>query len=223
MISNTIIQNRVQIEAFILIGGRSSRLGSDKAFVELGGQTLMSRAVETVRVALPETRVTLVAGRSAQFAIGAIASDLPFIFDLYESRGPLGGIHAALAHARTKWIFVLACDYPFVPPGLIGLLATKIGDDNGAVVPMQQDGRLQSLCAFYNVRVALPVIEKVLQRGGAPNALHKIVEDLRPRIFGFDEYSHLAKRFDPFININTLEDLESAEDLKRTLFDETGK
>src|SRR6476659_6598378 len=105
-------------EAFILIGGRSSRLGTDKAFVELDGMTLAERAVANVQRGLSPQRITMVAGSSTQFATEAIIADVPFIFDLYEGRGPLGGLHSALAYARTPWIFVLACDYPFVSTAL---------------------------------------------------------------------------------------------------------
>jgi molybdopterin-guanine dinucleotide biosynthesis protein A len=73
----------------------------------------------------------------------------PFIFDLHEGRGPLGGLQAALAYARTPWIFVLACDYPFVSGDLIRLLAGRVHDELGAVVPEQEDGRMQPLCGFY--------------------------------------------------------------------------
>jgi molybdopterin-guanine dinucleotide biosynthesis protein A len=117
------------IEAFILIGGRSSRLGTDKAFVELGGRTLAERAVENIRRGLSPERITMVAGNSTQFAIEAITADTPFIFDLVEGRGPIGGLHAALSYARTPWIFVLACDYPFVSSELIGLLAESVDDE----------------------------------------------------------------------------------------------
>src|SRR5512139_1519218 len=102
-----------QIDSFILIGGRSSRLGRDKALVELGGRSLAERSIDTVHDALPGSRVTLVAGSSTQFAIDAIASGVPFIFDFHENRGPLGGLHAALSYAETPWILLLACDYPF--------------------------------------------------------------------------------------------------------------
>src|SRR5687768_14477512 len=128
-----------EIDAFILIGGRSSRLGTDKAFVDVQGRTLLEHAIDVVREGLSPEHITAVAGRATQFAIEAIAGDVPFIFDLYENRGPLGGIHAALAHARTPWIFVLACDYPFVSGELIQFLADRIDDKFGAVVPEQKD------------------------------------------------------------------------------------
>jgi molybdenum cofactor guanylyltransferase len=199
-----------QFEAFILIGGRSSRLGSDKAFVELGGRTLVEHAVENVRTGLSPERMTAVAGSSTQFAIQAIIADVPFIFDLHEGRGPLGGIHAALAYARTPWIFVLACDYPFVSGELIRFLADRIDDEFGALVPEQHDGRMQPLCGFYKVDKARPVIDDIIERPSVPPPMHEVVGLLNPRVMKFAEYEHLHGSDEFFVNINTVEDLERA-------------
>ena len=199
----------IDVEAFILIGGKSSRLGVDKAFVQLDGKSLMDRAVETLRGALPEARVTAVAASQSQFAIKAITSGIPFIFDLYEGRGPLGGLHAALALARSPWIFLLACDYPFVSADLIQLLASKISDESGAVVPLQKDGRMQPLCAFYRVESAIPLIAEILERPRSTPPVHEIVDILDPQIVQFEEYAHLSKATELFTNINTPADLES--------------
>jgi molybdopterin-guanine dinucleotide biosynthesis protein A len=205
-----------QFESFILIGGRSSRLGLDKAFVELGGKTLLERAVD---VAKEGSRVTLVAGRATQFAIQAVATDNPFIFDLHENRGPLGGLHAALAYAQTPWIFVLACDYPFVSTELIQLIASKISDEFGAIVPEQNDGRLQPLCAFYRVAQALPLVEEIIERPRVPPPLHDVVRMLNPLIVEFDEYSHLPGSAELFVNVNTRADLDEALKITRKLSD----
>lgn len=214
MSSNTIIQNRVQIDAFILIGGRSSRLGSDKAFVELGGKTLTTRAVDVVREAFPESRITIVAGNSTQFAIHAIAADVPFIFDLHEDRGPLGGLQAALAHSRTEWVFVLACDYPFVSPEFLRLLARYISPEFGSIVPEQSDGRLQPLCAIYRVEAARPVVEEIIARPRVSPPMHEVVERLDARIVKFDEYAHLGGADELFCNINTAADVERAREIE---------
>lgn len=197
-------------DSFILIGGRSSRLGRDKALVELGGKTLMQYAVDTVSEALEPSRVTAVAANASQFAIDAIVSDVPFIFDLHENRGPLGGLHAALGYANTPWIFVLACDYPFLAPELIKILRGKIDDEHGCIVPEQNDGRLQPLCAFYKVSVAMPVVEEILERPRVPPPMHEIVSRLTPRIVRYDEYSHLENAERLFVNINMPDDLISA-------------
>lgn len=200
-----------EIEAFILIGGRSSRLGSDKAFVELGGKTLMQGAVDVVRKAL-DCRIKIVAGDSEQFAVKAIASDIPFIFDLYAGRGPLGGLHAALANAVAPWIFILACDYPLVTAEIVRILSTRISDEFAAVVPEQEDGRLQPLCAFYRVGRVLPVVEETLRKPRPTPPMHEVVTLLEPRIVSYREYAASAEGGDPFLNINTLADLRAAQD-----------
>ena len=199
-----------QLEAFILIGGRSSRLGTDKAFVELGGMTLAERAVANIRSGLSPERITMVAGSSTQFAIQAIAADIPFIFDLHEGRGPLGGVQAALAYALTPWIFVLACDYPFVSGELIRLLADRVDDEVGAIVPEQQDGRMQPLCGFYKVETARSIVEAIIDRPRVSPPMHEVVGSLNPLVVKFDEYGHLDGSEQFFVNINTAEDLERA-------------
>lgn len=205
------------LDAYILIGGRSSRLGSDKAFLELGGKTLLTRAVDVVRASFPSSRITAVAGSSTQFPIQAITAGVPFIFDLHEGRGPLGGIHAALAHATSPWMFVLACDYPFVSSDLIRQLADNISDEFNAVVPEQVDGRLQPLCALYKVAVALPIVEQLLERPRVSPPMHEVVGRLAPLIIKFENYAHLSEAEDMFCNINTGDDADRARKITRGL------
>jgi len=200
----------IEIDAFILIGGQSSRMGRDKALVRLGGKTLAERALSTVRAALPDGRATFVARNAAQFGIEAIIAGAPFVFDLIEGRGPLGGLHTALSYARTEWIFVMACDYPFVTPELIELLRSQIADEFGAVVPEQADGRLQPLCAFYNVMAARPIVEEIIERPRVPPPMHEIVDRLNSRVVSYSEYSELEVSSGLFANINTPDDLADA-------------
>src|SRR5688572_217765 len=203
-----------QLEAFILIGGRSSRLGTDKASVEFDGMTLAERAVDVVTKGLSPERVTLVAGAAVGAGIAAIRADVPFIFDLYEYRGPLGGLHAGLANARSEWIFVLACDYPLVSPELFNQLREHCSPEFGAVVPEQPDGRLQPLCAFYHVATARPILEEILERPRATPPVHEIVNQrLKPRVVSYGEYEHLPGADEFFFNVNTVDDLARARNL----------
>ena len=201
----------IDTDAFILIGGRSSRLGRDKAIAELGGMTLAQRAFQTTTEALPDSRVTFVAANEAQFGIDAIAAGGPFIFDLIPDRGPLGGMHAALVFAQTPWIFVLACDYPFVTSDLIRFLGDMVSDDCGAVVPEQDDGRLQPLCAFYKTEAARPVVGEIIERPRVPPPMNEIVRELEPRIVKFSEFCELAASDEIFSNVNTPKHLERAQ------------
>jgi molybdopterin-guanine dinucleotide biosynthesis protein A len=200
----------IEIDAFILIGGQSSRMGRDKALIRLGGKTLAERAFSTVRAALPGGCVTFVARNAAQFGIEAIIAGAPFVFDLIEGRGPLGGLHTTLSYARTEWIFVMACDYPFVTPELIELLRSQIADEFGVVMPEQADGRLQPLCAFYNVATARPLVEEIIERPRVPPPMHEIVDGLNSRVVSYSEYSELEVSSGLFANINTPDDLADA-------------
>ncbi len=205
----------MKIDAFILIGGKSSRLGTDKALVELGEKSLAERAVDVIRDGLAPERITMVAGNSLQFAVDAIVADIPFIFDLHEGRGPIGGLHAALAHAKSPWIFILACDYPFISSELIRLLAEKIDDDFGVIAPEQNYGRIQPLSAFYRVETARPVVEEIIERARPSPPMHEVVGELKPLLVSFEEYSHLAGAEKMFVNINTVDDLNRARSALR--------
>jgi molybdopterin-guanine dinucleotide biosynthesis protein A len=192
-------------------------MGRDKAFVNFAGKGMAERALTTAREAFPTGRVTFVAGNAVQFGVEAIRTGVPFIFDLIEDRGPLGGLHAALSHAQTNWIFVLACDYPFITGELMRLLAELVTDEFGAVIPEQTDGRLQPLCTMYRTAVARTVVEDAIQMPRVPPPLHEIVRQLDPRIVKPGEYSHLAGAETFFVNINSHDDLEKAKKINANL------
>jgi len=203
----------MDIEAYILIGGRSSRLGTDKAFVQIGETTLAERALNTVRESLIASRTTFVAGSETQFAIQAIGLDAPFTFDLVEGRGPLGGLHAALSYTQSEWIFLLACDYPFISPELIKLLADEISNDSGVVVPVQPDGRLQPLCAFYNVKEVRPKVDEIIHAPRVPPPMRDIVNAINPKLVTHAEYAHLVGSEQFFANVNTAGELNEIKKL----------
>ena len=206
-----------EVDAYILIGGRSSRLGQDKAVVDLGGRSLAQRAFETASSALPHSRVTFVAANEAQFAIEAIIAGGRFIFDLVANLGPISGIHAALADTQAKWVFILACDYPFVSPELIRLLFEKLSDDNDSILPEQSDGRLQPLCGFYRPSAARPLIQEILDRPRVPPPINEIIRELRPKIIQASKFAGLTGSDRFFVNVNTDLDLDLAHEIERKL------
>ncbi len=198
----------MDIDAFILIGGRSSRFGTDKAFVELDGETLAERAARTVEMALSPERITFVAAGDDQFKDKVpFAFNVPIVADLNPGFGPWSGLHAALAYAQAGWAFVLACDMPFVSVELVTLLATNVDDSFDAIVPRQPDGRLQPLCALYCAKNVLAMIEGKLDAGRPLPPLTDIFDELKARIVAHAEYAVLDNPGDLFRNINTPADL----------------
>ncbi len=211
----------MNIEAFILVGGRSSRLGRDKAFERIGGKTLAERALQTVRDSEIASKIYFVTGNEVQFAIEAARLDALFVFDVIEGRGPLGGLYTALTHASADWVFLVACDLPFVTRDLITNLSRYTNGEYesfGAIVPEQPDGRLQPLCAFYDVKKVKAVVDEIIHRPRVSPPMHEVVEQLHPLIVKPDEYKSLtAPPVNYFANINTEQDLEQAREIERKL------
>lgn len=191
----------LEVEGFILVGGASSRMGTDKARLTLGGQNF----VERIQAALASiTNETSLVGTDAR---DAAWPQLSTILDVHVKWGALGGLHAALAACRAEWAAVVACDLPLVTGELFVRLAS-LRENFDAVVPTQSDGRWQPLCALYRVAACRESAERLIIQGEhRPRALLDIVNTRR---VAFDELSNLAcaERF--FINVNTPADYATA-------------
>jgi molybdopterin-guanine dinucleotide biosynthesis protein A len=127
--------------AYILAGGRSSRMGADKAFLELAGKPLILRAFEVAREAVPDVKIV---GDPRKFAAFG-----PVIEDVYRDRGPLGGIHAALTNSEVEWNLILAVDLPFVPAQFLKYLLARAESSGATATVPYVAGYFQPLCAVY--------------------------------------------------------------------------
>ncbi len=189
------------LEGFILAGGASSRMGTDKSRLSLGGRTFVGRVAEALR---PLTaRVSVVSSRPDASGFG-----LPVVPDIHESKGALGGLHAALKGCGAGWAAVVSCDLPFVTGELLLRLASFVDEGVEAVVPHQSDGRPQPLCALYATAACLAVSEELIRAGELrPRVL---LERVRTRRLAFDELSDLAGARLFFHNVNTPDDYAEA-------------
>ena len=188
------------VTAFILAGGQSSRMGTEKAFLELEGQLLIDRMIDIAKTVAEQIRIV---GPKPKFAaFGQIATDI------YPERGPLGGIHAALNISRTEFNLVLAVDMPFVEPHFLQyLLKQAVHSEALVVVPKTRDG-YQPLCASYRKDFEA-IAEKALVAGS-----NKIDALFGPAITQVIDEKELAKLGLPdtmFRNLNTREDYERAK------------
>ena len=186
------------LQAFILAGGASSRMGTDKSQLVIDKQTFTQRIAETLFEVTGS--VTLV-GRALD------DSTLPKVPDVYPKWGALGGLHAALAACEREWAIVVACDLPFVTRELFLFLAS-LRLDHEAVVPVQPDERPQPLAALYRVDPCRERAEALIQAGRRRPL--DLLESVKTRWVAFDEIRNLdqAERF--FVNINTPEDYYAA-------------
>jgi molybdopterin-guanine dinucleotide biosynthesis protein A len=184
------------IEGFILIGGQSRRMGTDKSQLVIAGQSFVERIAGELSGVT--TSVKLVGGNPA-----AAKLNLPTVPDIYPNWGALGGVHAAISACSVAWALVVACDFPFVTSQLFARLAS-VRADFEAVAPIQNDGIPQPLCALYRVEPCLRRAEQFINSGERkPVAL---LQSVQTRWVSFDQLRNLegADRF--FENINTPED-----------------
>jgi molybdenum cofactor guanylyltransferase len=190
------------IEGFILTGGASSRMGTDKALLELGRRSFVERiysALESI-----STRICFVGRRENFTALPA----LPTVPDIHVEWGALGGLHAAVAACRAKWAAIVACDLPFVT-GELFVRLTSLRENFDAIVPVQADGRLQPLCALYRAAVCRERAEELIAEGERrPRVL---LERVRTRLVAFDELSDLGQAAQFFMNINTPQEFADAK------------
>jgi molybdenum cofactor guanylyltransferase len=191
--------DREAITGFVLAGGKSTRMGRDKAGLSLGGRTLLETALEAARAAAGE--VFILGSPELYDGYG------PVIPDVFPGCGPLGGIHAALARTKTEFNLIIGVDTPFLSPGLLGYIVDRALEARVSVTAPEIAGYPQPLCAVYS-RDFLTVAEQALKAGK-----YKIVP-LFPRertlLIAEAELKRFAFTAEMFENLNTPEDLERA-------------
>jgi molybdopterin-guanine dinucleotide biosynthesis protein A len=133
--------------ALILAGGDSRRMGSDKAQLVLGDQTLLQRVIASMQSVFPQVLISV---RRQRPDIGLLQ-----VCDAYANAGPLAGLCAGLTRVDTPWVFAVATDMPFVQAALIEQLAQRRADCQ-AVVPVVH-GHAQPLAAFYATSCLAPI------------------------------------------------------------------
>ena len=187
------------VTAFVLAGGKSTRMGSDKAFVMLDGKTLLERALQAARSV---TQDVLIVGASSKFSAYA-----PVVEDVFLDRGPLGGIHAALSATATDLNVILAVDLPFVEEAFLRFLLKAAQETNAMAVVPRAAGGWQPLCAVYRKVFGQPA-GQFLKAGR--NKIDWLFGPVPVLTIPEQEIMRAGFSLDMFRNINTREELEAA-------------
>jgi molybdopterin-guanine dinucleotide biosynthesis protein A len=192
---------RENVSGFVLAGGRSSRMGRDKALLEIDGVTLIVRAVTLVRSVLDEA--TVIASKAGYESLG-----LRIVGDDFPGFGPLGGIATALHISKKPWNLVIACDLPYLSKAWLEYLIERaLKSEADAVVPMNVRGP-EPLCAMYHKNAEQRI------RTGVEGGIRKVtdsfanlhVEHLEP-----DEWKGFASGGPLFKNVNSPADYKEAK------------
>jgi molybdopterin-guanine dinucleotide biosynthesis protein A len=196
----------IEATGFITAGGKSSRMGEDKAWLQLGGRAMIEHVIAAVSAVTNE--LAIIANSPAYRRLG-----FPVFADSSPGVGPLEAIRTALSNARTSHVILVGCDLPFITPDLLQLLVS-ISTDHCATVPIGADGKLEPLCAIYCCD-ALTATTDLIREGERKVSL--LFARVPTRFVAFEELSHLIGAESFFENVNTPEDYTLAlERLQRS-------
>jgi molybdopterin-guanine dinucleotide biosynthesis protein A len=190
------------ITGVILAGGKSSRMGQDKALLVYDGKPFIQHIAETLLQVFP--RVIIISDKTE----GRAFLGLPVYADIFHDSGPLGGIHSALAHATTPYVFVDSCDTPFINTSLISGLCGEALPDK---ITIPDDGKnIHPLIGIYPVSL-LHILHKDLVAG------KRRVADFLERNRHFVSALHLPQFEMIFNNVNTPADYAAINQSARSL------
>lgn len=191
---------RDAITGIILAGGRSQRMGRDKAALTIGGEFLLARVVRRLR---PAVGAVLVVGPPER---AALVPGIPVVADDFPGQGPLGGIATALRATATPYTVVVGCDMPFVRPTLVRFLAS-LAPGYDLVLPCTDHGA-EPLHAVY-ASACLPAALTCL--AGGERAAAALCARVRTRLVAPAEWAPYDPAGWSLFNANTAADWQRAE------------
>lgn len=192
-----------KFSGYILAGGKSSRMGTDKALLKIGEKTFLENAIDILKPVC-ERRIKVVLNRNQTSIIESLPPSMPHILDIYDHRGALGGIHAAMKDCQTEFVAILAIDLPFVTSDFFKTLfnIANVSSKYSAFIPLQEDDRPQPLASIYRARDCISKAQKLLEKHRSVS-VKKFLEKIAIK--------KVKLRKDIFININYPEDLVQAK------------
>ena len=196
------------VTGVILAGGKSRRMGNNKAFLKVGGIPLIER-VSGVLSRIFEN-VFLVTNDPATYA----SIGFPVYTDIYPDRASLVGIYTGLLKAKTPYIFCASCDMPFLSQSLIRLLVEK-RENADLVLPFSNNGR-EPLHAVYGKNCLSFMGQMILENR---MAIKEIFDQVRTEKVKSEEVATLDPKFLSFLNCNTPEDYEMASEIFKKMED----
>jgi cyclic pyranopterin phosphate synthase len=187
------------VSGIVLAGGRSRRMGRDKARLPYGGTTLLNHVARILADVCAE--VIVVAEDASDYEDMELPPGARVVGDLYPGRGPLGGIVTGLRAAGEGVHVVVACDMPRIRPEMIRFLFES-ADGSDAAVP-EIDGRLEPLCAAYHFRCADELESRLL---ADDLSLQSAVRTLQLNVLNESDLRTADPDLSSLINLNTTDD-----------------
>jgi molybdopterin-guanine dinucleotide biosynthesis protein A len=185
-----------EVSAFVLAGGQSTRMGTDKAFLEFEGQPLISRALALAKTVSSHVQIL---GSLEKFrAYGMVVEDE------FPNHGPLGGIHAALRCSTADLNLILAVDMPFVETRFLEYLLDQANRHSAMVAVPRAGGGWQPLCSVYR-RPFADLAQTALEQGR--NKIDPLFGRTEICVIEEDDLEREGFSAEMFHNLNTPEDV----------------
>lgn len=173
-------EKNADVQALILAGGKSKRMGQDKAMLSYFGKNQIERCHELLK---PFCQQIYLSQREQQYAENIFA-DIPRINDRFLDFGPLSGILSAMhSQPEVAWL-VIACDLPFLNHETLARLFRERNPDKMASVYANEQGLIEPLCTIYEPKIRFSLFEAMAQRKYCPR---KILRDLPCQILKLDD------------------------------------
>jgi molybdopterin-guanine dinucleotide biosynthesis protein A len=190
------------VTGVILAGGKSRRMGRDKAFLPFGTGMLVERVIEVLRQVTED--VILITNTPELYQ----RFGLPMFSDVIPEAGSLGGVYTGLVSVKTSYSLCLACDMPFVKPAFLRFLC-EMAAEADVVIPRNAED-FQPLCAVYSQVCQEPIRQKI---DAGRLKITGFFDQVRVRVIE----GELLTRYDPhdamFFNANTPEEYERARQM----------
>lgn len=188
----------MQLSILILAGGKSTRMkGKDKANLTFHGETFLEGLYERLKPC--SSQIMISEGKLTKRDYDGELAKAEFVRDIYEDRGPLGGLYAGMCESEQEYLAVVACDMPYFDIEVIKYLMTFDQEEYDAIVPTITE-RIQPLAGIYKKRL-LPKIKEQLEEGD--NMMKHFLRNIRVRYVEVADNAQLVKMLR---NINTTDE-----------------
>lgn len=191
------------LTVLILTGGHSRRFDDDKAFLKVGGNTLIGRVVERFEKA----QRLIISCKKGKRKLRKMFPEAEVVGDEHREEGPLIGLLSALPLVETKYVAVLPCDHPHMKVQVLNFLLER-AEGHEAAVPRWPNGYLEPLVAVYDAVKLKEAARRVWSRGLMKLSL--VIDELTDVVFvPMEEIREVDPELESFVNINSPDDLES--------------
>lgn len=193
----------------ILSGGKSSRMGSNKALLKLGSETIIERMTKLMKSIFSDVFIMTNTPEEYKFL------NIPLFEDIYKNKGPLSGIHSGLTHSSTDKNFFISCDLPLITRELIDYIVEFKSDKS--IRYCFADGRPHYLAGVYSKDLILE-IEKIIASNSHDLegkteyfSIRNLISKIEAEIINIEHLSFYNEN--SFFNLNTTEDFEQLENI----------